>query len=113
MSYAKIFPLGSLGSVVNTGVLQIQGGVYLDSTLRILTDQLNTPSVLRLSTTSVTNYGGGAISSNTAFGAQALDSNTTGAQNTAFGFDALTANTTGAANGNRSRSGKGSSRGAA
>lgn len=93
MSYAKIFPLGSLGSVVNTGVLQIQGGVYLDSTLRILTDQINTPSVLRLSTTSVTNYGGGAIPTNTAFGDQALLSNTSGTGITAIGYQALTAST--------------------
>ena len=39
--------------------------------------------------------GGGNISSNTAFGYQALSSNTTGTVNTAIGYQALTSNTSG------------------
>jgi hypothetical protein len=42
--------------------------------------------------------GGGDISYNTAFGYQALYSNTTGSLNTAIGYQALTSNTTGAYN---------------
>jgi hypothetical protein len=42
--------------------------------------------------------GGGDISYNTAFGYQALYSNTTGLLNTAIGYQALTSNTTGAYN---------------
>lgn len=41
------------GGSVNTGVLQIQGGVALDSTLRAVTDQAGTLSPLQLSTTQV------------------------------------------------------------
>jgi hypothetical protein len=42
--------------------------------------------------------GGGSVSSNTAVGANALNSNTTGSQNIAVGFAALQANTTGHSN---------------
>lgn len=44
---------GGGGGSVNTGVLQIAGGVALDSTLRFVEDQNGTDSKLRLSTTSV------------------------------------------------------------
>jgi len=44
---------GGGGGSVNTGVLQISGGVALDTTLRAVTDQANTASPLQLSTTQV------------------------------------------------------------
>ena len=46
----------------------------------------------------VTNYGGGSIASNTAFGSNALGLNTTGANNTAFGLSASYNNSTGSNN---------------
>lgn len=55
-------------------------------------------SILVDNGTSVTNSGAGNIPSNTAFGKDALISNTTGVNNTAFGENALTANTTGVNN---------------
>jgi len=42
---------GGGGGTVNTGVLQIAGGVPLDSTLRFVEDQNGTDSILKLSTT--------------------------------------------------------------
>jgi hypothetical protein len=42
---------GGGGGTVNTGVLQIAGGVALDSTLRFVEDQAGTDSTLKLSTT--------------------------------------------------------------
>lgn len=80
---------------LSTGILQIQNGVAIDSTLRNVTDQNGTASPLRLSTNSVTNTGSGNVSTNTSFGNSALFSNTTGANNTAFGFSALFFNLTG------------------
>jgi hypothetical protein len=55
MSCKSIFVnLGGGGGVsVNTGVLQIAGGVALDSTLRFVEDQNGTDSPLKLSTTEV------------------------------------------------------------
>jgi hypothetical protein len=44
---------GGGGGSVNTGVLQIAGGVALDSTLRFVEDQNGTDSALQLSTTNV------------------------------------------------------------
>lgn len=98
MSYGKIFPLGASGGIVNTGVLQLQGGVPLDSNLRLVTDQINTTTRLLLSTTSVTNYGGGSVLTNTAFGTDSLLSNTSGSNNVAYGYRSLRANTTGTQN---------------
>jgi hypothetical protein len=46
----------------------------------------------------VTNYGGGSIDTNTAFGSSALGRNSTGANNTAFGLSAIYNNTTGSNN---------------
>jgi hypothetical protein len=42
---------GGGGGTVNTGVLQIAGGVPLDATLRFVEDQAGTDSILKLSTT--------------------------------------------------------------
>jgi hypothetical protein len=44
---------GGGGGSVNTGVLQIAGGVALDSTLRFVEDQNGTDSPLKLSSTGV------------------------------------------------------------
>jgi hypothetical protein len=44
---------GGGGGTVNTGVLQIAGGVALDSTLRFVEDQNGTDSTLRLNTSQV------------------------------------------------------------
>jgi hypothetical protein len=43
---------GGGGGTVNTGVLQIAGGVSLDATLRFVEDQAGTDSAMQLSTTS-------------------------------------------------------------
>ena len=47
---------------------------------------------------SVFNFGKGSISSNTVFGLDALQANTTGSQNTVFGLETLYSNTTGLSN---------------
>jgi hypothetical protein len=44
---------GGGGGTVNTGVLQIAGGVALDSTLRFVEDQAGTDSILSISTTEI------------------------------------------------------------
>ena len=44
--YAKFFSLGSGGSSLSTGILQIQNGLPIDATLRNVADQLNTLSPL-------------------------------------------------------------------
>jgi hypothetical protein len=54
---------GGGGGTVNTGVLQIAGGVALDSTLRFVEDQNGTDSVMQLSTTGVT-FGTGTFTPN-------------------------------------------------
>jgi hypothetical protein len=54
---------GGGGGSVNTGVLQIAGGVALDSTLRFVEDQNGTDSVMQLSTDSVT-FGTGTLTPN-------------------------------------------------
>jgi len=67
----------------------------IDGTLKALSDGLGNDLPLLVSTTALTNYGAGAITSNTAFGDGALIANTTGADNTAIGSLALNANSTG------------------
>jgi len=79
----------SLDSTINTP---------LDATLRAVTDGDGNASPLQLSTTSITNLGAGAVASNTAFGNNALDTNSTGASNSAFGNNASTSITTGSNN---------------
>lgn len=54
---ARTSRVGGSGTV-NQGVLQINGGVPLDSTLRQVTDQLNTGSPIQMSTTQVVIGGG-------------------------------------------------------
>ena len=76
--------LGS-ASLVDTGTAA--GEVPLNSTL--------VPKSGGIFTGDITYYGGGGVSSNTSYGTQALDSNTTGQLNTATGYEALFSNTTG------------------
>jgi trimeric autotransporter adhesin len=71
---------------------------FLDTTLQTVTDQGLNASPLLLSTTSVTNKGGGSLSNNAAFGEDALVANTTGNYNVAVGKEALLYNTTGSQN---------------
>jgi hypothetical protein len=70
----------------------------VDATLQRLSDGQGNDLPLLISTTDVTNYGGGGVTSNTAFGSDALTANTTGANNVAIGDSALSSNTTGGSN---------------
>jgi len=54
---------GGGGGSVNTGVLQVTGGVALDATLRYIEDQSSNASLLKLSTTNVA-IGSGTITQN-------------------------------------------------
>jgi len=77
------------------GGLNLLNDVVISAILTQVVDKDNTPSALRISTTDITNYGGGAVTTNTAFGDDALIANTTGSDNTAVGFQALVSNNTG------------------
>jgi len=81
-----------------TGNLKTLDGLPFTSTLKIITDNTNVQSKLRLSTTSVTNLGAGTGIDNTAFGSDVLVLNTTGTENAGFGFQVLSVNTTGSYN---------------
>jgi hypothetical protein len=70
----------------------------LSATLQIVKDTGGNASALYISTIDVTNFGGGAIASNTAFGINAFTANTTGFDNTAVGNSALLINTIGIRN---------------
>lgn len=85
-----IGPTGS-GGASATGALQTDNAI--DGTLQVVKDSLGNSSALRISCVDITNYGGGAVTSNTAFGNDALINNTTGAHNTAIGNCALLNNT--------------------
>ena len=64
-------------------LIKIGDNLPLTATLKRLSDGNGNDLPLLVSTIGITNYGAGAITSNTAFGATALDSNTTGSNNTA------------------------------
>jgi hypothetical protein len=70
----------------------------LSTALQIVKDTGGNASALYISTIDVTNFGGGAIASNTAFGINALIANTTGSANIAIGQNALLTNTTAGSN---------------
>jgi len=76
-------------TILGTGILQLENAVAMSASRVKVADQNNVTSPLRLSTTSVTNYGGGDQSTNTAFGSNALLLNTFGGYNTAIGTTAL------------------------
>ena len=84
---------GSGGTPLPLGNLKVDNP--LSVTLQIVKDTGGNASALYLSTIDVTNFGGGAIASNTAFGINALTANITGNFNTSVGSFALTSNTTG------------------
>ena len=79
-------------------LIKVGDNSALSATLKRLSDGAGNDLPLWVSTEFLTNYGAGAITTNTAFGATALDSNTTGSNNTAYGLNALTANTSGTQN---------------
>jgi hypothetical protein len=87
---------GTTPATTYDSLIKVGDNGPLDGTLQRLSDGLGNDLPLLVSTTALTNYGAGAVTSNTAFGATALDSNTTGSNNVAVGDSALTANTTGA-----------------
>ena len=74
-----------------TGALQTDSAI--DATLQVVKDSLGNSSALRISCVDISNFGGGGISSNSAFGDNALVGNTIGAHNTAIGNCALVNNT--------------------
>jgi hypothetical protein len=87
---------GSGGTPLPLGNLKVDNP--LNPALQIVKDTGGNASALLISTTDVTNFGGGAITNNTAFGSDALTANTTGSSNTAFGNLSLGANDTGSDN---------------
>jgi hypothetical protein len=93
--FGDILPFSS---IVGGGGLNLQNDALMTSTLTPIVDKDNTASVLRISTQDATNYGGGAVATNTAFGKSSLIANTTGANNTSLGFESLLNNTSGGSN---------------
>jgi hypothetical protein len=93
VSGSPITTSGTITANIPDGYLKV--GTGATSALQNVVDTNGTITTLLLSTVAVTNYGAGAVTSNTAFGSSALTSNTTGADNTAFGNLALNANLTG------------------
>jgi hypothetical protein len=91
-------PQGSTGPTGPTDPTSLKTPSVISGTLQSVQDAAGNISALRISTTSITNFGGGAVVQNTAFGTDALKFNTTGLGNVAIGQLALNSNTTG--NGN-------------
>ena len=95
---------GHLNTIVeyingNSGAgLKLSGDGLIAITLKSVLDSAANTTPLLMSSTSVTNYGAGGITTNTAFGQEALIINTTGANNTATGFRSLYSNITGGGN---------------
>ncbi len=88
--------LNAISTPLPSGVLKTS--LPLSSTLQVVKDGSETQSTLRISTVDLTNYGSGAKTGNTAFGQNALITNTTGNYNLAIGRDAMVDNTTGGNN---------------
>jgi hypothetical protein len=80
------------------GTLTLSGGADITTALTNVADINGNVSPLRISTTSVTNYGGGDEDTNTAFGSSVLTSNSIGDFNSAFGYSALPNNDSGSNN---------------
>ena len=70
----------------------------IDATLKRLSDGNGNDLPLLVSDKSITNYGGGNINTNTAFGSNALNNNTIGSANTAIGLNSLFQNISGVDN---------------
>jgi len=90
---AKINVTQGTAGAYGAGELQLENKVQMTSALVRVTDNANTASPLRLSTTAVTSYGAGNVATNTVYGATAFQANVTGAENTAIGSNALNAST--------------------
>jgi hypothetical protein len=84
--------------LANVGSLKLKNNALLSTSLVEVVDKNNAASVLRISSIDISNFGGGAINTNTAFGKSALIANTTGSENVAFGLQSLLSNTIGASN---------------
>jgi hypothetical protein len=84
---------GSGGTPLPLGNLKVDNP--LSATLQIVKDTGGNASALYISTIDVTNFGGGAIASNTAFGINALTANTTGS---VVGVSSMRINLTGGSN---------------
>lgn len=78
-----------IGTSSSTSSLEVSGVAKVSS--------LNSSSDSSINTLSI-GLGGGSVSSNTAFGLNALSNNTTGARGVAIGYDALGGNTSGEEN---------------
>jgi hypothetical protein len=99
----EVAKFGHLNTIVeyinnNSGGLKLSGNGFISVTVKTVLDPAGNTTPLRMSSSSITNYGGGSIDTNTAFGSSALDRNSTGANNTAFGLSAIYNNTTGSNN---------------
>jgi hypothetical protein len=82
-----------------TAKLHIKGSGSTSATTSLLVQNSSGVSSLQVNDKgSVFNFGKGSISSNTVFGNDALQANTTGSQNTAMGLEVLYSNTTGLSN---------------
>jgi len=88
-----------IGTTTPTARTHIQGSGSTSATTSLLVqNSAGTASLQVTDDGSVFNYGKASITSNNAFGKNALINNTTGTNNTANGFSALANNTTGSAN---------------
>ena len=96
---ARFGHLNEIISCINAGCagggLELSGNGLISSTLKSVLDPASSATPLLISNKSITNYGGGAVTSNTAFGEGALYANTTGNGLSAFGTNVLQCNTTG------------------
>ena len=99
MSLAKFGHINAIVEYINnSGGLKLSGDGLISGTIKSVLDPAGSSTPLRMSNSSITNYGGGSITSNTAFGTNALGLNSTGANNTAFGGAASYNNTSGGNN---------------
>ena len=82
-----------------SGTVHIKGSGSTSATTSLLVQNSSGVSSLQVNDKgSVFNFGKGSIGSNTVFGSDALQANTTGSQNTVFGLETLYSNTTGLSN---------------
>jgi hypothetical protein len=80
---------GTTPATTYDSLIKVGDNGPIDGTLQRLSDGLGNYLPLLVSTTALTNFGAGAVTTNTAFGDAALDSNTTGLENVAIGYQAL------------------------
>jgi hypothetical protein len=88
-----------IGTATPTAAVHIVGSGSTSATKSLLVQNSSGVSSLQVNDKgSVFNFGKGSIASNTVFGSDALQANTTGSQNTVFGLETLYYNTTGLSN---------------